>query len=128
MIDCALARIVGAGICLVGLFAIYFFIALPLFNHRLPEAEEIVLALGIFSIGVSAVIQTYFRTRSTFWFALANLSFWFFLYSAIFYAKRMMLGASPSWHGLIHASVTLALTIVFSRLAISNRKWKKPNA
>jgi hypothetical protein len=124
MINSWLTYIVGAGICLFGSVAIYFFVAMQLISRNLPDAGEAVLALAILSIGASVVIQTRLKTKSTFWFAFANLSFWFFLYAAVFCVKQVMHGVSTSWHELVFASVTLALTVMFSRRAYNFRKRK----
>lgn len=108
-------------IALVGVFAIYVFATSSLQNGTPPVAHDLVLGLGIATIGFSGVVGVFLRTKSYFWLCLANVSLWFFLYGIVFDAARIGQGVSPSLHDIAHALFTFAITVVFVILSFRSR-------
>ena len=123
--DILLSIITGIALTLLGIYALYFFIVRPLAKHLPPDSTEIVLALGILSIGVTLLMATYIRTKTMRYFGLANLTFWFFSYGVAFNLQQYMLGSYRGWDGPVQSLALLSLTALFSVLSYRHRQHSK---
>ncbi len=119
-LDAAAGYLIGGVACLLGIYALFFFIARPMLLGRLPVADEVVLAIGIFSIGASLLAYARIKTKSLMWFAFANIAFWFWVYGIVFGAEQLAQGSSPSIQSLLHSVGALVITILFVRLMYKN--------
>ena len=109
---------------LLGVYAVNFFIALPIIHGELPKVDQVVFALGILSIGMIQLAWIRVRTKSLMWLSFANVSFWFLLYNIVLDASSSE-GFSPSLHSILHGIFMLSLTVVFLYLVIVNRNREK---
>ena len=114
ILDKSIALLLGLVVTIFGVFTIYLFIAEPALNHLPIDPTEVVLAFGIFAIGISMFVGVLRGTSTAFWLGMANMIAWFLLYGITFDVSRKV---PPNFHSLISLSSNLILLVVFMYMA-----------